>query len=122
MPNGPVSIHLVVLRARELDRAEEFYQSLGMTFVRHAHGAGPVHLSCELGTQVFELYPLTDDRPSTAGVRIGFSVASVDEVFAAIVAAGGKAISEPADSPWGRRAVVDDLDGHRIELTESSSG
>jgi predicted enzyme related to lactoylglutathione lyase len=30
--------------------------------------------------------------------------------------AGATVVSEPRDSPWGRRAVVDDPEGQRVEL------
>jgi hypothetical protein len=33
---------------------------------------------------------------------------------------GETSISAPKDSPWGRRAVVADSDGHRVELTGRS--
>src|SRR5262245_23265769 len=46
MPSSP-AVNLVVLRARDLERAEAFYRALGFDFVRHAHGAGPEHLASE---------------------------------------------------------------------------
>jgi predicted enzyme related to lactoylglutathione lyase len=109
--------NLVVIRSRDLDLASRFYSALGLSFVRHSHGSGPEHLASESQGQVFEVYPQADDTPSTLGVRIGFSVSSVDETFNAILAAGGASVSSPRDSPWGRRAVVSDPDGHRVELT-----
>lgn len=117
MSDGPVLCNLVVLRSRDLERADTFYRALGLRFVRHAHGKGPLHLASERCGQVFEIYPLEDELKSTSATRIGFAVPSVDETYHALLQVGGGSISAPADSAWGRRAVVCDPDGHRVELT-----
>jgi hypothetical protein len=113
--------NLVVIRARDLDCAQRFYQAIGMRFVKHSHGRGPLHLASDQNALVFEIYPLDQQALPTTSTRIGFAVASVDDAYAALVAAGGKSISAPANSPWGRRAVVADPDGHRVELTAHMS-
>jgi lactoylglutathione lyase len=66
---------------------------------------------------VFELYPLGDEAAVTSATRVGFAVPSVDATYAAVLVAGGTSVSPPKDSPWGRRAVVADPEGHRVELT-----
>lgn len=113
-----VALNLVVLRSSDLERAARFYECLGLQFTRHRHGSGPEHLSAELGGCVFELYPLSPNGASTLGTRIGFSVSSLDHVIAAISDYPAAVVSPPQDSPWGRRAVVADPDGHRIELLQ----
>jgi lactoylglutathione lyase len=116
--NG-IRLNLLVLRVSNLDRAGGFYELLGMSFARHAHGNGPIHLSAEFDGFVFELYPATTTQPVTANTRIGFAVADVDEIATKLSSfAGAKLVTAPQDSEWGRRAVVADPDGHRIELTE----
>ena len=117
MSDEPARCNLIVLRSRDLDRAESFYSALGLRFVRHAHGRGPVHLASEAAGQVFEIYPQQGDADSTRAARIGFAVPSVDAAYLALLGAGGQGVSEPKDSEWGRRAVVSDPDGHRVELT-----
>lgn len=112
-----IRCNLVVIRSSDLDRAEAFYAALGLTFTRHSHGKGPIHLACERAGHVFEIYPIGKDGQGTAAVRIGFAVPSVDDAFVASLAAGGAEVSAPQNSPWGRRAVVSDPDGHRVELT-----
>lgn len=109
--------NLVVIRARDLDRSQSFYRALGMRFVQHSHGSGPLHLASDQGGPVFEIYPLEQQDLPTSSTRIGFAVPSVDDAYAALLAAGGESASAPKDSLWGRRAVVVDPDGHRIELT-----
>ena len=111
-----IALNLVVLRCSDMARAAAFYSRLGLQFTQHQHGKGPEHYAAELGGSVFELYPQAPDGPSTLGTRIGFSVTSLDEVMGAL----GECpiISAPKDSEWGRRAVVADPDGHRIELLQ----
>ena len=65
-----------------------------------------------------ELYPLSKDGLSTLGTRIGFNVPSIDSVISALIDYPEAVISPPKDSPWGRRSVVADPDGHRIELIQ----
>jgi len=114
-------INLVVIRSADLDRAAEFYSLLGLDFTKHSHGTGPQHYACELAGLVFEIYPIQKDGDTTTGTRIGFRVDSVDVATKQLEEAGAKVISSPKESPWGRRAVLADLDGHRIELTSPSS-
>src|SRR5262245_36517818 len=114
-------INLVVLRVADLERAADFYRALGLEFVRHAHGNGPEHLACESDGFVFELYPATVEQPVSTSARIGFSVDDVDGVVAKLTSiAQAKVVASPKDSPWGRRAVVADPDGHRVEVTATS--
>jgi predicted enzyme related to lactoylglutathione lyase len=121
MQSKTVVCNLIVLRSRNLDLSNTFYRALGLDFTQHSHGKGPVHLASESLEQVFEIYPLSDGETPTSNTRIGFSVPYVDEMYQALLAAGGKSVSTPKDSPWGRRAVVADPDGHRVELTASTS-
>ena len=113
-----IALNLVVLRSTDMARSAAFYSRLGLQFTEHQHGSGPQHFAAELGGGVFELYPLSPDGPSTLGTRIGFSVSSLDSAVAALSDYPGAVISPPKDSEWGRRAVVADPDGHRIELLQ----
>lgn len=113
-----VSLNLIVIRSPDIDRACRFYSALGLAFTKHAHGTGPEHYACEFDGLVFEIYPRKSDADSTTAIRLGFRVPSVDDAVAALQPLGAKVISPPKESPWGRRAVIDDPDGHRVELTE----
>lgn len=115
-----IALNLVVLRAADLSRAADFYTRLGLQFTRHQHGAGPEHMAAELsGGGVFELYPLAPGAPLTQGTRIGFTVPSIDTAIQSLLTAFPDAIvSAPRDSEWGRRAVLADPDGHRVELLQ----
>ena len=109
-------LNLVVLRSSDIERGATFYRELGLTFTRHAHGSGPEHYTSEVNGFVFEIYPSTSKSPPTVGTRIGFKVDSVDEVVRLLSRFGAVVITPPADSEWGRRAVVKDFDGHVVEL------
>jgi lactoylglutathione lyase len=109
-------INLVVLRVADLERSRRFYECLGVRFARERHAAGPEHLAADLGGTVFELYP-DGGRGPTAGLRLGFRVPCVDAATAAAREAGADVLITAADGPWGRRAVVADPDGIRVELT-----
>jgi lactoylglutathione lyase len=118
----PPRLNLVVLRSPNLDRAETFYQALGIMFSREKHGTGPEHLAAVLGDAasgelVFEIYPQRDAM-STRDVRVGFAVASLEALVAVATATGGTLVSPISESPWGLRAVVADPDGHRVELSQ----
>ena len=113
-----IALNLVVLRSPDMVRAVEFYSRLGLQFAEHQHGNGPRHFAAELGSGVFELYPLSPDGLSTLGTRIGFAIPSLDSAIAALGEYPAAVVSPPKDSPWGRRAVVADPDGHRVELLQ----
>lgn len=113
---------LLVIRSPDVERSVQFYRALGLVFDKHAHGKGPEHFASECEGFVFEIYPASASAGSTLGTRIGFTVASVDETLAKLAELGISVVTPPSDSPWGRRAVVDDFDGHRVELLSASTG
>jgi lactoylglutathione lyase len=110
-------VNLFVLRVADIDRAAAFYRLLGFQFVKHVHGTGPEHYAAEADGFVFELYPATAEQGVSSSARVGFTVDDIDEITARLCGvAGAKVVVAPKDSEWGRRAVVADPDGHRVEL------
>ncbi|HEV8292347.1 MAG TPA: VOC family protein [Tepidisphaeraceae bacterium] len=107
------ALNLLVIRSPDIDRPARFYELLGLTFLKHTHGT-----AAELGSAVFEIYPRRDEKDSTSSTRLGFRVLNLDQTIANLQQSGAKIISAPKDTPFGRRAVVDDPDGHRVELTQ----
>jgi lactoylglutathione lyase len=101
-------------------RLARFYEVLGLSFTKHRHGKGPEHLSSESEGIVFEIYPAVANE-STAAVRLGFSVPSLEDVLARLKAFEATVLAEPADTPFGRRAVVKDSEGHKVELYEKAA-
>jgi lactoylglutathione lyase len=113
-------LSLVVIRAKDMDRLAGFYAVLGFHFTRHRHGKGPEHLSCNLGETVFEIYPAGGPDESTSATRLGFSVPSLAETLVQLRGIQATVLTEPSDTPFGRRAVVKDFEGHKVELYEKA--
>jgi len=115
-----ICINLLVLRASEPERLARFYGALGLDFQKERHGAGPEHHACAIGGSTFEIYPLQPGAAGTRGTRLGFAVASVADAVQAALSADGVVLSPPRMTSWGRRAVVQDPEGHKVELTEAA--
>jgi len=115
-----VQCNLLVIRSSKLEQAASFYEALGLRFTKHRHGSGPEHYAAQSTNHTFEIYPLADNATPTTETRIGFEVGQIDDVFQRLIQAGGKPVSTPKPSQWGRRAVICDPDGHRVELTANA--
>ena len=113
-------LKLVVIRSRDIEKLATFYSVLGFAFVRHRHGNGPEHLSSAIGEAVFEIYPAASHGESTASTRLGFSVPSLTAALEQLRGLNASVLAEPSDTPFGRRAVVKDFDGHKVELYENT--
>lgn len=110
------SLNLLVLRCEQLEDTRSFYEALGLVFEAHQHGKGPRHWGAQAGPVVIELYPASARHPADA-TRVGLAVDGAESAIERALAAGG-AIDRPlADSPWGRRAVLVDPEGRKVELT-----
>lgn len=74
---------------------------------------------------VFEIYPLQvidDPEQSTSGCRVGFTVSSVNATLAELAKGYPRCVvSSPKASKWGYRAVIQDPDGHKVELVDRST-
>ncbi len=110
-----ISINLIVLRSKKLSDTLAFYQRLGLKFQKEQHGKGPIHYSAKIGQILFELYPSTPVNPSTESLRIGFSVESIEKIIADT---GAKVLMGPQVNGVLRKAVIQDPEGHKVELTE----
>jgi lactoylglutathione lyase len=113
-----VALNLVVIPAGDIQRSAAFYRSLGLSFVAEKHGAGPEHFAAELGGTVLEIYPRQAVEGISGPARIGFRVMSVDDTVRKLRSLGEHVVSGPKDSAWGRRAILRDPDGHRVEISE----
>src|SRR5437762_1414979 len=111
-------LSLVVIRAHDVDRLATFYEALGLSFTKHQHGTGPKHFSSTIGETVFEIYPLNGANESTAPTRLGFSVPSLATAIDRLRVLDAAVLVEPSDTEFGRRAVVKDFEGHKVELYE----
>lgn len=118
--SSAASIILLVLPSNNLDQTALFYSKLGITFDRHRHGTdrepGPEHLAAELTGCILEFYPAT--TTPIQPVRFGLRVPNLDTAIASFQDAPEAIVSPPKQTPWGRRALLKDPDGHKIELTQ----
>jgi lactoylglutathione lyase len=112
------SLSLIVLRVRDLAQARAFYRLLGLSFVDEQHGSGPLHYSATIDGLTLELYPARPED-SLGRQRLGFRVRPLDGIVESLRRQGVKIVSEVRESPWGRRAIVEDPEGNVIELTGS---
>lgn len=108
---------LIVIRAEDPERVAHFYGAMGLRFTRESHGKGPDHMACSLDGFVFEIYP-RGGADHTRATRLGFTVANLDDTLDAIRTLGGQVVPSPTHTEWGRRAVLLDPEGHKVELTE----
>ncbi len=109
------ALNLIVIRVKDLERSRGFYETLGINFFYEQHGNGEKHLSAMLEQIVFEIYP-SSNNIDISQIRLGFRVSSVDKTIEALQAIETVIVSPPKDSQWGRRAVILDPDGYKVEL------
>ena len=110
-----IALNLIVIRVKDLNRSKRFYETLGINFSYEQHGNGEQHLSAMLEGILFEIYP-SSNNIDTSAIRLGFCVASVDKTIEQLQVIETVTVSPPKDSQWGRRAVILDPDGHKVEL------
>ena len=114
--------NLIVLRAADAVALSKWYSMLGCAFEKHSHNGGPEHFAHESSGVTFEIYASSESNAPTTGVRLGFAVESVVEAIERVQASeAGRVVAGPKESPWGRRAVLEDPECHRIEIVEAGN-
>jgi hypothetical protein len=112
-----MKLHLLVIRTANPTELKEQYEQLGFEFDYHQHGKGPFHYASEHQGFVFEIYPLTKSMDKAdASTRLGFEIENVDATIKKIENSNWKIISQPKNTEWGTMAIVQDLDGRKVEL------
>jgi predicted enzyme related to lactoylglutathione lyase len=106
-----VSLTLLVLETRQVDRVRTFYEALGIAFTEERHGSGPRHHAGRVGGVVIEVYPLPEGATVDTSTRLGFSVGDLAEVVQGLQGAGTLMVKEPTQTARGWQAVVKDPDG-----------
>lgn len=114
-------LSLVVLRTADVLKTLLFYRAFGLEFEQECHGQGVIHYACTLGTSTIEIYPLIDgsaQSPVQSGATmLGFKVANIDAVLTKLQKIGTVLPTRESTSR-GRRVVLNDPDGRKVELTE----
>jgi lactoylglutathione lyase len=91
---------------------------LGFHFKKQQHGKGPFHWSSNLGGAILEIYPVSSEKNVDSATRLGFEVDGITSKLDSLRSIGTEIISEPKESEWGLRAVVQDPDGRSVELLQ----
>ena len=114
-------INLLVIRTHQPDTLVKFYELLGIIFNYHQHGNGPFHYAAEMNGFVFEIYPLLkNQQEANNSLRLGFTVAHLDELVLTLKEYGVEILKEPMEMEWGYVSVVKDFDGRKIELKQQA--
>ncbi|MGB0680665.1 MAG: helix-turn-helix domain-containing protein [Polyangiales bacterium] len=116
---GAPRLQLLVLRVACLERSYRFYSELGLSLEPERHAKGPLHYAAVMPSGVFELYPASEARPVTKGLRLGFAL-PCDEARLARLKTAQLLSAPPRWSEGGdagqRQVLIDDPDGNTICL------
>ena len=109
-----MKINLIVLKTNQLHELAAFYEQLGLRFEYHKHEQGIFHYSTILDGTVFEIYPLPKKIPvPDTTTRLGFAVPHLKTLLEDLKHKNIKIIGSPSETS----AIIEDLDGRKIELT-----
>ena len=112
-----MQLKLLVIRSSNPTQLAQFYTQLGCTFEQHQHSKGPLHYSCTIAQTVLEIYPLAKGQVAAdPNLRLGFEIEQFELVLEKLIAQGAKLIQAPYESEFGWLAVVEDLEGRKVEL------
>lgn len=123
LANEPSSMVWNEQLSRDLERAKTFYAEVfGYTYDTVSDADRPYAMIKVDGTVAGGLGILAPDVPTAmpAHWRAYFQVASTDEAAAKVAALGGRVITGPFDSPYGRQAVVSDDQDAMFVLIQGS--
>ncbi|WP_299611393.1 hypothetical protein [uncultured Aquimarina sp.] len=110
-------LNLLVIRTSNPEILKDQYERLGFEFDYHQHGNGPLHYASELNGFVFEIYPLTKSmEKADNSIRLGFDIEGLKSKIIDLSSSDWKILSEPKETEWGLTALIQDLDGRKIEL------
>ncbi|WP_196888769.1 VOC family protein [Aureivirga sp. CE67] len=112
-----MKINLIVIRTENIELLKNQYELLGFDFTYHRHGNGPFHYSSEIDGFVFEIYPLTKSmNKADNSLRLGFEIPDLESKMELLKLSNWEVISKIKETEWGQIAIVQDLDGRKIEL------
>ena len=110
-------LNLLVIRTSNVALLKDQYEKLGFKFDYHQHGKGPFHYASEHNGFVFEIYPLTKSQEKADNsIRIGFDIPNLEGTIKNLENSTWKILSKPTQTAWGFTALVQDLDGRKVEL------
>jgi len=112
-------LNLLVIRTQNPEALKQQYEELGFQFHHHKHGKGPFHYAHEEKNFVLEIYPLKKSQEiADDSLRLGFSIEKLENTVETLRQTNWRIISEVQDSEWEKFAIIQDLDGRKVELKE----
>ena len=106
-------INLIVLYTSDLQKSKQFYETIGLVFVKEKHGIGPNHYACALDNGlVIELYPSN----KSGGGRLGFEVTNLQAVLEALGV--GESYIKGMTKFSNNTVVIHDPDNRPVHLSE----
>ncbi len=112
-----MNINLLVIRTEKPEILKIQYEKLGFDFDYHKHEKGPFHYASEQNNFVFEIYPLTKSMTKADGnIRFEFDIPNLSMVINKLKDTDWIIKSDIKETEWGIIAVIQDLDGRKIEL------
>ena len=113
-----LSINLLVLRCREIEQSRQFYEKLGLKFIKEKHGSGPAHYSADVDGLVLELYPAKEhEQPDNC--RLGFCCAFIADISGELIHDKNIRVVEGMHERNGALVVVvADPDGRSVEISQ----
>ncbi|WP_269236765.1 VOC family protein [Flavobacterium flavigenum] len=116
-----MEIRLLVLRTSDTKKLSDFYSLFGLAFEYHQHGNSPFHYSATIGKTVLEIYPLTKSQTQAdKSLRLGFGIDNFEATIQKLTALEVVFALPPKQTEYGFMAVIEDLDGRKIELYKNS--
>ncbi|MEL6256352.1 MAG: VOC family protein [Bacteroidota bacterium] len=113
-------LNLLVIRTQHPEALKTQYEQLGFQFQYHKHDKGPFHYAHEEEDFVFEIYPLKKGQETAdSSLRMGFTIEELENTLTKLRQTKWRIISEARNSEWGKFAIIQDLDGRKVELKES---
>lgn len=118
----------VIVFVEDMGRSLDFYRSTFGAELDHYDQDGSYgELTSGIGfaahRHVARHLDLSFHRNEPGGLPSGFelevAVDDVDAAFARAIEAGATTVWEPRDKPWGRSALLRDLDGVFVHLTQA---
>ncbi|MBS0028878.1 VOC family protein [Chitinophaga sp. 22321] len=111
------SLHLLVIKASQSAEQAAFYTLLGFQFHHHRHGNGPLHYASTNSNMLLEIYPLPKAITTADNTtRLGFTVEDLDMTMNNLPTES--IITAATQTEWGYAALIQDLDGRKIELRQ----
>jgi catechol 2,3-dioxygenase-like lactoylglutathione lyase family enzyme len=115
------SISAITLATKDMQRAVQFYRTLG--FELAYGGEGAAFTSFRAGPNFLNLIAHPTEAPRTWWGRIIFYESDVDELYARVTAAGCRPLTAPRDAEWGERFFhISDPDGHELSFAWPLTG